>query len=204
VRATEAAALLTIAASFDNRKPDADTAKAWAMALDGLRFEDCRQVVVEHYRSSREWLMPSDVISGVKRVRNQRVKDFGVLPDPPSHIDPDSPEHLRWVRDTTKAIADGTYVPEPTERTSLPPGEQERQILALGKAGQTVDAATAARSVREAHEQARRELQEAAAEEKRAEDARRAERHRKREEARAALASARANARPETTEESPR
>ena len=28
----QAAALLTIAASFDNRKPDADQAKAWAMA----------------------------------------------------------------------------------------------------------------------------------------------------------------------------
>lgn len=37
---TEAAMLLTIAASYDNRKPDADQAKAWAMVLDDLRFVD--------------------------------------------------------------------------------------------------------------------------------------------------------------------
>ena len=71
---TEAAALLTIAAAYDNRKPDADQAKAWAMALDGLGFEDCRQVVVEHYRKTRDWLMPADVFNGVRRLRYERIE----------------------------------------------------------------------------------------------------------------------------------
>ena len=49
---TDAARLLTLAAAYDNRKPDADQAKAWAMVLDGLRFEDCCEAIVAHYRAT--------------------------------------------------------------------------------------------------------------------------------------------------------
>jgi hypothetical protein len=83
VKATEAAALLTVAAAFDNRKPDADQAKVWALALDGLRFIDCRDAIVTHYQSSREWLMPADVIRGVKRLRRDRRHTPGTSRTPP-------------------------------------------------------------------------------------------------------------------------
>jgi hypothetical protein len=97
-----------VAAAFDNRKPDADQARAWAMALDGLRFEDCREAIVQHYRQSREWLMPVEVIAAVKKLRNARVIAYGLLPDPPAHIDPDDTGAIQqWRVDLNRAIADG-------------------------------------------------------------------------------------------------
>ena len=106
MKPTEAAALLTIAAAFDNRKPDPDQAKAWAMALDGLRFEDCRAVVVEHYQRSREWIMPVDVRAAVKKLRAKRISEHAPVTPPP---DLSVAETIQWQRETTKAIGDGTY-----------------------------------------------------------------------------------------------
>lgn len=106
----EAAALLTIAAGFDNRKPDADQARAWAMALDGYRFEDCRDAIVGYYREHREWMMPADVIGRVKRVRNARVNAYGTLPEPPAHINPDDTAAVqRWRLDFIRGIGDGVH-----------------------------------------------------------------------------------------------
>lgn len=173
MKPTEAAALLTIAAAFDNRKPDPDAAKAWAMALDGLRFEDCREAIVTHYRTSREWMMPADVVSGVKRMRRERLQAFGALPDPPADLDPADPAaYQRWMRETTTAIADGTY--QRPETTAV--GQRRDVVGELGHVGQSVDVALAVRDVRAAHAEAKRELQAAAAEEKRRQDERRAER----------------------------
>ena len=169
MKPTEAAALLTIAAVYDNRKPDADQAKAWAMALDGLRWEDCREVIVAHYQRTREWLMPVDIIRGVKRLRDKRISDTAP-PVPPSWLDPDdSAALIRWERETRAAIADGTY--EAPAPVALP---QRDVIRELGQAGQSLDA-------REAMRKARERLQAAAAEEKRTKDQKRAAREAARE-----------------------
>ena len=109
MKPTEAAALLTIAASFDNRKPDADQAKAWAMALDGLGFEDCRDVVVEHYRKSREWLMPADVFAGVRRIRYERIERFGYITPPPEL---DFAEEQAYTQAIRTRVADGELTRE--------------------------------------------------------------------------------------------
>jgi hypothetical protein len=110
MKTTEAAALLTICAAYDNRKPDADQAKAWAMALDGLRFEDCREAIVQHYRASREWIMPADVVSAVKKTRTSRLED--VAPSPPPGLDPDDTgAYAHWLAVVRQAIADGREVP---------------------------------------------------------------------------------------------
>ena len=111
MKPTEAAALLTICAAYDNRKPDADAAKAWAMALDGYRFEDCRDAIVAHYRASREWIMPSDVIGAVKKLRTGRLED--VAPIPPPGLDPDDTgAYVRWLAHVRRAIADGQEPPD--------------------------------------------------------------------------------------------
>jgi hypothetical protein len=107
---TEAAALLTICAAYDNRKPDADAAKAWAMALDGLRFEDCRDAIVAHHRVSREWIMPADVVTAVKKTRTSRLED--VAPQPPADMDPDDTgRYARWLGHVRRQIADGQEPP---------------------------------------------------------------------------------------------
>lgn len=108
----EAGALLTVAAAFDNRKPDADAAKAWSIALDGLRFEDCRDAIVAHYRASSEWLMPTKVIAEVKKIRAKRIEEHPPLTPPPG---PDgeamSPiETNRWLREARWRIGNGETV----------------------------------------------------------------------------------------------
>ncbi len=117
----EAGALLTVAAAFDNRKPDADAATAWSVALDGLRFEDCRDAVVAHYRGSSDWLMPAKVIAEVGRIRQRRLEAAPPL-SPPDDLDPDDPgAYTRWWVAARTAIADGTYVPdEPVAAVSAP------------------------------------------------------------------------------------
>lgn len=182
----EAAALLTIAAAYDNRKPDADQAKAWAMALDDLRFEDCRTVIVEHYKRSRDWLMPVDVRRGVQRLRYERIDAFGPIPEPEG-IDPDDKVRYQRARlEMQTAIADGTLTRDALVTEEL--GRRRDVIAELGHIGQTVDSAMAARPLREALDEAKRERQEAEAEKKRAEDARRAELDRVRREEQAARA----------------
>jgi hypothetical protein len=114
MKPTEAAALLTIAAAYDNRRPDADQAKAWAMALDGLRFEDCRAVIVAHYQRSKEWLMPFDVIGGVKKLRAKRIDDHPPLTPPPAPEHLDEPAQvawqIEWRKDANRRIGDGEVI----------------------------------------------------------------------------------------------
>ena len=94
---TDAARLLTLAAAYDNRKPDADQAKAWAMVLDGLRFEDCCEAIVAHYPTSRDWMMPAHVIADVKRIRCQAHRG-GWPPDPATRPGPGRDEPLAGSR----------------------------------------------------------------------------------------------------------
>lgn len=126
MKATEAAALLTIAAAYDNRKPDADQAKAWAVSLDGYRFEDCRQAIVEHYQGSADWLMPVHVIAGVKRIRARRIEAVALTPPP--DMDPDdTAAYQRWLAEERSRVADGLP-------PSMPPEVgQPRDIRELGR-----------------------------------------------------------------------
>lgn len=131
----EAAALLSIAAAFDNRKPDPDAAKAWAVVLDGLRFEDCRDAIVAHYKASSEWLMPQAVIAGVKRIRSKRLLEFGPL-TPPADMDPDDTlAYARWIHAEQEAIANGERTPEPRVETigaPMPP-ELAQKVARFGR-----------------------------------------------------------------------
>jgi hypothetical protein len=103
----EAQVLLSMAAAVDNRKPDADAAKAWAAMLDDLRFEDCRVAVIEHFKTSNDWLMPAMIRTAVKRMRAKRLHDHGPLTPPP---DLGTMETLAWRRDADRRIGDGEVI----------------------------------------------------------------------------------------------
>lgn len=136
VKPTEAAALLTIAAAFDNRKPDADQAKMWALALDGIRFEDARDVIVAHYRRTRDWLMPADVSRGVQRLRYERIDAFGPIPAP-AGIDPDDKAAYQAARlEMQTAIADGLLTSADLVADEL--GRRRDVIAELGHIGSEV------------------------------------------------------------------
>lgn len=91
----EAAALLAVAAAFDNRKPDPDAAMAWAAALGEYEFNSCRDAVVAHYRESREWIMPADVVTRVRQIAVERMRPFGTLV-PPQHLQGDPADERKW------------------------------------------------------------------------------------------------------------
>ncbi len=143
MKPTEAAALLTIAAAFDNRKPDADQAKAWALALHRERFEDCRDAIVEHYRASREWLMPNEVVAGVRRLRERRLSEYGPIPAP-AYIDPDDAAALRrYIADMQRQIADGTITAPPEIEWDGPTHDVVAELGHVGHAMPRTDYAAA-------------------------------------------------------------
>jgi hypothetical protein len=140
----EAAALLTIAAAYDNRKPDEDQARAWAMILADLRFEDCRDAVLRHYRKSREWLMPAEVIEGVREIRSERWEKFikdhtpGYLPIP-RRFDGDPAAEQAWWAEVAPKIRNG----EITTAAELDADADEyepipRDVESLGLVGRPV------------------------------------------------------------------
>lgn len=168
----EAQALLTVAAAFDNRKPDPDAARAWAAALDGYPFVDCRDAIVKHYRGSSEWLMPGHVIAAVKQVRAKRIADAGHLLIPPPGLT--EPEERAWLGHARRRVADG----EAPEVVSPQQIEGKRRLELVGPP--SIKAADAVRDLRDAHADAKRVLAEA-----------RAERQTEREQRHAARAAAR-------------
>jgi hypothetical protein len=107
VTPTEAAALLTVAAAFDNRRPDPDAAKAWSVALGDLPFHDCRDAIVAHYRVSSDWLMPAMVIGEVRRTRAKRIAEVGDLTPPAGLSDA---EERTWLGEARRRIGDGLEV----------------------------------------------------------------------------------------------
>lgn len=103
----EAQVLIAMAAAYDNRKPDPDAAKAWAAALDGLPFDDCRAVVIQHYRTSTDWLMPATIRAGVRRIRNKRIDEHPPLVPPPGLSDI---EELAWLGAARRRIGNGEVI----------------------------------------------------------------------------------------------
>jgi len=86
---TECAQLMTIIASYDNRKLDEAVVIAWQAALDDLDLEDCRTFVLSYFRTcTGEWLMPGHVRQGVKRIRADRLSR--IVEGAPD-ADPDDP-----------------------------------------------------------------------------------------------------------------
>lgn len=114
----EAQVLLGMASAYDNRKPDPDAAKAWAAALDDLRFDDCRLALIEHYKTSKEWLMPAMVRQAVKRLRDKRIDEHPVLTPPP---DLDPIQTQQWIKDTKRRIGDGEVIDCDAEYGELKP-----------------------------------------------------------------------------------
>lgn len=105
----QAAMLLGVCSTFDNRKADEAAAKAWSVALRDVRFEDARDAVVAHYQRSADWVMPAQVIAEVRRIRARRID--AVTLDPPAEVASDTAGYLRWLRRSRRAVADGWEPP---------------------------------------------------------------------------------------------
>lgn len=105
----EAQVLLTMASGVDNRKIDetGDTAKAWAAILDDIRFDDARVALIEHFKTSTEYLMPVMIRTAVKRMRKKRIDDHPPLTPPP---DLTPLETIDWLKAARRRIGDGEVI----------------------------------------------------------------------------------------------
>lgn len=70
----ETGKLLTFISGLDNRKISKEVVLAWHQLLDDTHFDDAIEAAKQHYRESREWLMPADLVKGAQRVRYQNER----------------------------------------------------------------------------------------------------------------------------------
>jgi len=133
VNEEETAVLLTSAAAFDRRTIGEADVIAWAKLLRDYRFEDAQEALEAHYASSREWVMPYDIIEGIKTIRAKRraayVREHGVLLMPQG-LEPE--EELRVRRDWERQVGDGAQGPWMVER-SLTDGRRAHLIIEGGE-----------------------------------------------------------------------
>lgn len=130
VTAPEAVALLHQASGYDNRKPDRDNTRAWAVALADVDFQDAMQAVDNHYAETNTWIMPADVRAGVRAIEKERAANLPnvyELEPPPAVmalIDDDeafNAAYLEWVKEQDRRARKGLPLetgpdPVPTPR----------------------------------------------------------------------------------------
>lgn len=70
----EVGKLLGMCAAFDNRNVDDSVAYAWSCVVGDLPYAECEEAVISHYSQSREWIMPADVRTRVKRKQRDQAE----------------------------------------------------------------------------------------------------------------------------------
>lgn len=123
----ETAAVLAMISALDGRKAFGEIdAQAWHAVVGDLRFDDCREAVIAHYRDSSATLMPADLRVRVKQVRKDRIGDK-VAPLPP--VDPDDVErYAQWQQAWVRAVGDGLTDDEAERSADMQLGVQREAI----------------------------------------------------------------------------
>lgn len=124
----DTARVLALVQTYDNRKVDAIVVGAWHALLEPLTFDDACAAVREHYTTRRDWLMPLDILDGVKSLRRRRL-DNVELQVPDANPD-DTAAYLQAVKDRNMRAADGLQPRDlpPLDRTFPSPPAQPRPL----------------------------------------------------------------------------
>lgn len=137
----ETAGVLAMVAALDSRRTFGEVdAQAWHAVIGDLRFDDCREAVIAHYRESSYSITPADVHSKVMAVRKARIGDR-VAPLPP--VDPeDTKSYQEWQQAWYRGVGDGLTEDEAERvadhllgvaRQSLPTAPRTIQYDALAR-----------------------------------------------------------------------
>lgn len=70
----ETGKLLGICAAYDNRNVDDSVVYAWFRVVGDLPYAECESAVIAHYAESREWIMPADVRTRVRRAQRDAAE----------------------------------------------------------------------------------------------------------------------------------
>lgn len=135
MRPSEAGILLTMCATFDRRTVGEADAEAWSVTLDGIELEDGKTAIVEHYRESRDWIMPADIRRIVKRIRRERIRNHTEFV-PPEWLDQMEPgpefdlAYKRWLQGAYADLAAGRE-PEEGDKAALDAPPDPRAVAAI-------------------------------------------------------------------------
>jgi hypothetical protein len=106
----EVSALLSTAAVYDRRTIGDVDIEGWMSFMEHVSFDQAHAAVLAHYRETRDWLTPDDVLHRIQQERNRRIteSDFTYVPS-----DPDEPPalYLARLRAQLAAVADGRPIP---------------------------------------------------------------------------------------------
>jgi hypothetical protein len=91
--------LLSFAAAYDQRTVGKGDVAAWHQALFKLDLEEAQIAVIEHYRVSRERIMPADIWNRC-RPASSRLPSAAALPQRKEPADPQ-----RWHREWEEKLA---------------------------------------------------------------------------------------------------
>lgn len=84
--AQEAENLINLMALWDNRKTDEADIIGWLKVIGDLRYEDCEQAIITHYKTSTDRIKPAHIREEVTRIRNDRAAGVRI-PDLPPGLD---------------------------------------------------------------------------------------------------------------------
>lgn len=118
---TETAALLTLAAAYDQRRLGETDVRAWQELLADVDAADAMAAVKAHYRDHTERLMPAHVRDLVAATRRRRLEQAGTAALLPS-VDPDDPAYFDELRARRDQAAVAEAIAHHPAGRALPPG----------------------------------------------------------------------------------
>lgn len=116
----ETTRVLAACASFDQRTVGEFDTMAWHKAIGNLDFTDAVEAVARYYTRTRQRIMPSDVVEGVREIRNERAqRAHHEILALPSRFEPDPERDQRIERGVREGVhelvARWSMPGEPTE-----------------------------------------------------------------------------------------
>lgn len=104
MRPSETATLLAMIAAYDRRTVGEADVAAWHAELEPYDLAAAAAAVRDYYRTSRDWLMPADLVRLIRAARAARIPEL--VPLPP--IEPDDvTRYLAWQVAWRDGCADG-------------------------------------------------------------------------------------------------
>ena len=110
---------------------DQYTPDAWALILRHIDYNDAKQAVIDIASRPLEpgksrYIEPGHIIGGVRRIRSQRIEDYGPV-SPPAGLD--TAGYMDWLRETRHLIGSG-----------LPPALQAVEVTAVHNGAELIAA----------------------------------------------------------------
>jgi hypothetical protein len=121
VNAQEAVTVCRFVAAATGQQMDALAPDVWGVVLAAVNVADAKAAVVNLAKSRRS-IVPADVVTEVRRIRDARIAAVGDLTPPPGLTEA---EERAWLRDARRAIGDGGTV------DTTRPGLRQRNVQAL-------------------------------------------------------------------------